>query len=116
VYIFILLGIVFTVYRDHLASIQAISFTKHQRLFGIDFNTGESHPIQSEAFRFRYIDRGVIKWGPENKKLAHILLDLLSGIGLEKLESAIGQRRIFLDQGGIRKEFVFGVVSVAMTG
>ena len=45
-----------------------------------------------------------------------MLIDLLSGIGLEKLESAIGQRRIFLDQGGIRKEFVFGVVSVAMTG
>jgi hypothetical protein len=91
-------------------------FTKHQRLFGIDFKTGESCLIQSEAFRFRQIDRGVRKGGPENRKLARILLDLLSGTGLDKFESAIGQRRIFLDQGGIRKEFVFGVVSVAMTG
>jgi len=79
-------------------------------------STQANHTIQSEAFRFRYIDRGVRKWGPENKKRAHILLGRLAGIGLDKLESAIGQRRISLDQGRIRKEFVFGVVSVAMTG
>lgn len=51
----------------------------------------------------------------ENKKLARILLDLLSGNVLDKLESAIGQRRISLDQAGVWKELVFGAVLLAIT-
>jgi len=40
----------------------------------------------------------------------------MAGIGLDKVESAIGERGICSDQGGIRKEFVSGVGSVATTG